>query len=202
MHSAAFRAKKKRQAPKKKKNVKQEIRFYRASDKPYGAFSNLFQRSITFEGRKFPTAEHAYQAGKAKSKKVREWILSAPAPSLVAMAAHGLYTWNVISNWSQIKYARMRKVLHAKFSQHEDLRRLLLSTANARLIEAPTVDNEVSRTWGEINGKGRNVLGVLLMDLRTTLRKKRLSSKSNRTRAVSKKKSRRSVYKQTRKRQV
>ena len=28
----------------------EEIRFYRASEKPFGAFSNLYRREIEFEG--------------------------------------------------------------------------------------------------------------------------------------------------------
>lgn len=63
-----------------------EIHFYRSNEKPYGVFSNLFRRAIAFEGVEFPTAEHAYQAGKARKEAVRKWILSAPTPSLVAMA--------------------------------------------------------------------------------------------------------------------
>ena len=70
-----------------------EIRFYRANERPYGVFSNLFRRPIVFEGEVFPTAEHAYQAGKARRPEVRAWLLGAPTPSLLAMAAHGLYTW-------------------------------------------------------------------------------------------------------------
>ena len=146
-----------------------EIRFYRANEKPYGAFSNLFPRSIVFEGRNFPTAEHAYQAGKARKQEVREWILSAPTPSLVAMAAHGLYSWDIVPDWSQVKYDRMREVLRAKFTQHDDLKRLLLSTGDARIVEAGRVANAVNRTWGEVNGKGLNMLGVLLMELRAEL---------------------------------
>jgi len=146
-----------------------EIRFYRANEQPYGAFSNLFRRPIEFEGRVFPTAEHAYQAGKARKEEVREWILSAPTPGLVAMAAHGLYTWDIVPDWSQIKYDRMRKVLRAKFTQHDDLRKILLSTGDARIVEAGRVANAVNCTWGEVNGKGKNMLGVLLMDLRAEL---------------------------------
>src|SRR5580692_5245788 len=112
-----------------------EIRFYRANERPYGAFSNLFRRTLVFEGREFPTAEHAYQAGKARKEAVREWILSAPSPSLVAMAAHGLYTWDIVPNWTTIKFDRMRSVLRAKFTQHEDLGALLLQTGEARLVE-------------------------------------------------------------------
>ncbi len=144
-----------------------EIRFYRANEKPYGVFSNLFPRGITFEGEVFATAEHAYQAGKARKKQVKDWILSAPSPGLVAMAAHGLYTWDIVPDWSKIKYERMRAVLRAKFTQHADLREVLLSTGTARLVEAGTVANVVNRTWGEVNGKGKNMLGIMLMELRT-----------------------------------
>ena len=154
----------------------QEISFYRANEKPYGVFSNLFRRPMIFEGQEFPTAEHAYQAGKARKKEVREWILSAPTPGLVAMAAHGLYTWDIVPNWSQIKYDRMRAVLRAKFSQHADLQQILLSTGDARLIEAGRVDNQINRTWGEVNGKGLNMLGVLLMELRKELLIQNVSS--------------------------
>jgi len=143
------------------------IRFYRANEKPYGAFSNLYQRPIEFEGRVYPTSEHAYQAGKASKPAVREWILSAPTPSLAAMAAHGLYVWDVVPNWAQIKFDRMRAVLRAKFEQHADLKDLLLSTGDARLVEAGTVNNAVNRLWGEVDGKGENTLGVMLMDLRS-----------------------------------
>jgi hypothetical protein len=85
------------------------------------------------------------------------------------MAAHGLYTWDIVADWSQIKYQRMRQVLRAKFTQHDDLRKLLISTGNARIVEAGRVANVVNCTWGEVNGKGKNMLGVLLMELRTEL---------------------------------
>jgi ribA/ribD-fused uncharacterized protein len=150
-------------------SLQSEIRFYRSNDKPYGAFSNLFRRPIVFEGREYPTAEHAYQAGKARREAVREWILSAPSPSLVAMAAHGLYTWDIVPNWTQIKFDRMRSVLRSKFSQHEDLRALLLETGEARLVEVSRTNNPVNRVWGEVNGKGLNMLGVLLMEVRAEL---------------------------------
>ena len=64
----------------------------------------------------------------------------------------------------------MREVLRAKYTQHEDLRTLLLSTGEARLVESCRTDNPVNRTWGEVKGKGLNMLGVLLMEIRTELR--------------------------------
>lgn len=147
-----------------------EIRFYRASEKPYGAFSNLYRREVVFEGEVFATSEHAYQAGKPRKKAVRDWLMAAPSPSLLAMAAHGLYYWDVAPGWSTTKFDRMRDILRAKFEQHDDLRELLLSTGDARLVESATVDNEVNRLWGEVNGVGKNMLGVLLMEVREELR--------------------------------
>ena len=143
------------------------IRFYRANEKPYGAFSNLYPRPIEFEGCSYATSEHAYQAGKASKAAVRDWILSAPTPSLAAMAAHGLYVWDIVPNWAEIKFDRMRAVLRAKFEQHADLKTLLLSTNDVRLVEAGTVNNAVNRLWGEVEGKGQNMLGVMLMELRS-----------------------------------
>lgn len=148
----------------------EEVRFYRASEKPYGAFSNLYRREIVFEGETFATSEHAYQAGKARKPEVKAWLMSAPSPALLAMAAHGLYYWDVAPGWSKTKFGRMRAVLRAKFDQHPDLTALLLSTGSARLVESATVDNEVNRLWGEVNGQGRNMLGEMLMELRETLR--------------------------------
>ncbi|MEQ6335245.1 NADAR family protein [Sphingobium sp. MK2] len=147
-----------------------DIRFYRASEKPFGAFSNLYRREIEFEGETFATSEHAYQAGKARKPAVRKWLMEAPSPALLAMAAHGLYYWDVAPGWSTSKFDRMRAVLRAKFTQHPDLLDLLLGTGEARLVETATVDNEVNRLWGEVNGVGRNMLGELLMELRAALR--------------------------------
>lgn len=148
------------------------IRFYRANEKPYGPFSNLYRRPVKFEGVVYPTSEHAYQAGKALKPAVRDWILAAPTPALAAMAAHGLYTWDIVPNWSKIKFDRMRRVLKAKFEQHADLAELLISTGSKRLVETGTVNNAVNRLWGEVAGVGQNMLGVMLMELRAEFNKK------------------------------
>ncbi|MDQ2701847.1 MAG: NADAR family protein [Pseudomonadota bacterium] len=146
-----------------------EICFYRSNERPYGAFSNLFRREFEFEGERYPTAEHAYQAGKARKPEVRAWLMSAPSPALLAMAAHGLYYWDITPGWSTTKFDRMKRILRAKFTQFEDLKALLLSTGTARLVETATVDSPVNRLWGEVNGVGQNKLGTLLMEVRTEL---------------------------------
>ena len=165
-----------------------EIKFYRANEKPYGAFSNLYKSPIDFEDRKYPTAEHAYQAGKAIKPEVRDWILAAPSPSLAAMAAHGLYTWDIVPNWNEIKFDRMRRVLLAKFTQHAQLRALLVNTGDKRLVEAGSVNNAVNRLWGEVNGVGQNMLGEMLMELRTSFLEKETQAKKKKKKTQSNRK--------------
>lgn len=148
-----------------------EARFYRANEKPYGVFSNLYLRSVEFEGQTFSCAEAAYQVGKPRKPEVRAWLLSAPSPSLLAMAAHGLYWWDIVPGWSVQRRGRMRRVVEAKFRQNADLTDVLLSTGDARIVEAATIDNEVNRRWGEVNGVGTNWLGLILMDVRELLRR-------------------------------
>lgn len=151
------------------------IRFYRANEKPHGVFSNLYRAPMEFEGRTFPTAEHAFQYGKARKPAVAEWLMAAPSPSLLAVAAHGLFHWDVAPGWSVGRRDRMRRVVGAKFLQHPELAEILIGTGTARIVEAGTVDNEVNRRWGEVNGKGLNHLGIILMEVRTSLIEERES---------------------------
>lgn len=144
-----------------------EIKFYRASGE-YGWMSNLFKREIFFEGKLFSSSEAAYQYGKPKKKEIAEWIISAPKQHLIAMAGHGLLGFDIIPEWSKIKIERMRKILIEKFSQHDDLRRKLLDTGNAKIIE----DSKTDAFWGiGKKGNGKNMLGILLVELREELKK-------------------------------
>ncbi len=145
----------------------EEIRFYRATGQ-YGFLSNLFRWTVNFEGWTFPTAEHAYQFGKAKDPEVAQWIISAPKPHLVAAAAHALFVFDVRPDWNSTKVDRMRAVLRAKFTE-PDLQLGLLDTGDATLIEESNMD----AFWGVgKKGNGKNMLGVLLMELRSELRAK------------------------------
>jgi len=80
-----------------------------------------------------------------------------------------LYYWEVVPRWSQTKYERMRLVLRAKFTQHEDLRAILLSAGDAKWLKPGVPTMRSNRTWGEVNGRGLNKLGILLMELRADL---------------------------------
>ena len=62
----------------------------------------------------------------------------------------------------------MRRAVLAKFTQHQELRELLLETGDRKIIEHTANDSY----WGDgDNGTGRNMLGIILMEVRDQLRK-------------------------------
>lgn len=170
------------------RNSTLSIEFYRTNEKPYGPFSNLYRREIEINGAKFPTVEHAYQSLKPRDLRVRDWLMAAPAPSLVALAAHAmpsgepdpteimgrtadaLLGFHIRPGWSLLRYPWMMTGIRAKYStQHPDLCDLLLSTDDCVIVEAGKIDDDAGRRWGRVNGRGHNYLGRMLMLRRAEL---------------------------------
>jgi len=70
-------------------------------------------------------------------------------------------------DWESVKDAVMEKAVLAKFTQHQELRDLLLETGDAKLVEHTTNDSY----WGDgRDGSGCNRLGEILMKIRSQLR--------------------------------
>jgi ribA/ribD-fused uncharacterized protein len=70
-------------------------------------------------------------------------------------------------DWEGAKDRVMLDALRAKFTQHDDLKAILLGTGDAKLVEHTENDSY----WGDGgDGSGKNMLGRLLMRLRDELR--------------------------------
>lgn len=69
-------------------------------------------------------------------------------------------------DWERIKIEVMRILLFEKFLSHPDLAERLIATGEAELVEGNTWGDTY---WGVCDGKGLNMLGKLLMDLRKEL---------------------------------
>lgn len=141
------------------------IRFYSVTDE-YGEFSNFAVFPIVLRGAAWPTAEHYFQAQKFRDPKVQEAIRTASSPMLAARLGRDRKK-TLRKDWESVKVGVMREALEAKFRQHDDLRRLLLSTGSAKLVKHTENDSY----WGDGgDGSGRNMLGQLLMETRNKLR--------------------------------
>jgi len=143
------------------------IEFYRANDPEHGFLSNLYKKPIIFENREFSCGEYAYQFGKYRDEDTKEWAMQCPKPHLLAILSHNLLGWDIVPHWKDIKVPRMKAVLKVKF-QDPELREKLLATGDSRLVENSKIDS----FWGKgKSGKGKNMLGKLLMKVREEINK-------------------------------
>jgi ribA/ribD-fused uncharacterized protein len=70
-------------------------------------------------------------------------------------------------DWEEVKDDVMREAVLAKFIQHPEIREVLLGTGNALLVEHTKNDSY----WGDGgHGHGKNMLGIILMEVRERLR--------------------------------
>lgn len=140
------------------------IHFYSVGD-PYGEFSNFAAYPITLGKKKWPTTEHYFQAQKFENSADREEIRKANSPMLAARLGRDRKK-KLRKDWEAVKVGIMRQALEAKFTQHAELKDLLLSTGSAKLVEHTANDSY----WGDGgDGTGKNMLGLLLMELREKL---------------------------------
>jgi len=144
-----------------------QILFYRIND-PYGGFSNFSAHPIKLKDRVWPTSEHYFQAQKFVGTEHEEQVRQAGSPMIAARMGRSRER-PLRPDWESVKDDLMREALYAKFSQHPELRSLLLETGEAVLIEHTKNDSY----WADGgDGTGKNRLGLLLMELREKLRTK------------------------------
>lgn len=140
------------------------IRFYRVGD-AYGAFSNFAPYPIVIDDLEWPTSEHFFQAQKFRNADYRERIRSKPSPMRAAELGRSRKV-ELRRDWEKVKDDVMRRAVWEKFTQHDELKEMLLATGDALLVERTRNDSY----WGNGgDGKGRNMLGKILMETRAKL---------------------------------
>lgn len=144
---------------------KKVINFYSTKD-AYGCFSNFSRHKIFLKDKSWKTTEHYFQAQKFAGTSHEEELRLADSPMEVAKMGRDR-TRPLRKDWETVKDDIMREALKAKFTQHEDLKNILLETGDAELIEHTKNDSY----WADGgDGSGKNMLGILLMELREELK--------------------------------
>ncbi len=133
----------------------------------YGFLSNFFPCEIRYQGYRYKSVEHAFQAAKAVKNADRILIAAAGSPASAKRLGGKVERRK---DWEDIKVSIMLKLLQRKFRQ-DPLKELLLKTDDAILIEGNTWDD---RFWGMTRmlgdeWVGLNMLGILLMMVREGL---------------------------------
>lgn len=145
-----------------------KINFYSSSETPFGVFSNFLRgHPITLKGKSWPTSEHYYQAQKFVDTEHEESVRLTKDPAEAAAMGRDKKR-PLRKDWNEVKNDIMREAIHAKFTQYQTLKDILLASGNLEIVEHTTND----RYWADGgNGSGQNWLGKLLMELREELKK-------------------------------
>jgi ribA/ribD-fused uncharacterized protein len=147
------------------------INFYSVGDE-YGEFSNFAAYPIKLDEKLWPTSEHYFQAQKFDDAGQQEAIRTAKTPMIAARMGRDR-SKKLRGDWESVKVSIMTEAVRAKFTQHEELRAILLATGDAKIVEHTTNDSY----WGDSgDGSGRNMLGQVLMRVREELRSGESSS--------------------------
>jgi ribA/ribD-fused uncharacterized protein len=134
----------------------------------YRFLSNFWGEEITYEGKLYPTSEHAYQAAKTLNDNEREMIKNAQGASAAKKMGRKV---TLRANWESIKDDIMLDILRIKFSD-KILGEKLLKTDDRILVES----NYWHDNWfgvcycDKCKGIGWNRLGQLLMKVREEIK--------------------------------
>ena len=141
------------------------INFYKTSGE-YGCFSNFSPHPVTLKGKTWPTSEHYFQAQKFAGAPDEEEVRQAQSPRIAAQMGRSRQR-PLRKDWETVKDSIMHEAVLAKFTQHADLRDILLGTGDAAIVEHTRND----AYWGDGgDGRGKNKLGRTLMRVREELR--------------------------------
>lgn len=141
---------------------------------PWGFLTNFQLSELSWEGIKYPTVEHAYNAGKTLDLELRLRISDALTPGQAKKMGRAL---PLRPGWNEtVRYDVMWAVLWAKFTFRPSRIDALLSTGDAYLSEGNTWHDQ---HWGNClcgrpacSRPGDNHLGQMLMHLRAILRER------------------------------
>jgi ribA/ribD-fused uncharacterized protein len=125
--------------------------------------SNFWPVNINYDGRNWPTTEHAYQATKTLDSDWKEAVHGARTASCAKKLGRRL---PVREDWEKIRLDVMRDLQRLKY-QDGELAEKLLATGEV-LIEETNAWGDTF--WGVCKGQGENHLGKILMEVREELR--------------------------------
>lgn len=140
------------------------IGFFDGSEKGDKRFlSNYHYTEIVYNGLRVPSTEHAYQMMKATNNEDKLYVAFQPTANMARKAGKKI---TCRSDWESIKVDVMREVNRIKY-QDPELREKLIATGDDELVEYNWWGDIF---WGVCEGKGKNMLGKILMELREELR--------------------------------
>jgi ribA/ribD-fused uncharacterized protein len=143
---------------------------------PFAFLSNFYMRVLEYRGLLFMSVENPFQGEKGNSLVIlQRFSLYPPNGEQILTPGQAKREGRALTlrkDWPVVKDPTMLELLRIKFGQDRDMRKFLLNTGDATLIEG---NNWCDNYWGDcycpkcINIPGRNQLGKFEMQVRSEL---------------------------------
>jgi ribA/ribD-fused uncharacterized protein len=157
-----------------------DILFFFSKEPENKELSNFYETNFKIDGVEYKSAEHAFEAIKAKTfgdDETFEKILKAKSAQSAKSFGNKVKEFKE-ETWAEKQDEVMKSVVRAKFTQNLELRKKLLDTEDKLLANADSRD----KYWGigtsantsiakdPKKWKGENKLGKMLEELRTQMK--------------------------------
>jgi len=136
--------------------------------------SNYHVCSIIYEGIEYTSTEAAYQAAKIYypesrfKTNIERGRIAAMTPNEAKKETHKeSFKAMIRPDWDDVKLDIMYEVNKYKYTQHPELREMLLETGD-KYLEEKNWWGDVF--WGVVDGEGENQLGMMLMRIRNEIK--------------------------------
>ena len=129
----------------------------------YYFLSNFYTAPVEYEGLLYQNNESAFQSAKVIDIERRKQFCNID-PSTSKKKGRSV---TLRHDWEKVKDKVMEDCVRDKFTRNDDLRQRLLDTGDQELVEGNTWNDTY---WGVYRGRGRNMLGKILMKVREELR--------------------------------
>jgi ribA/ribD-fused uncharacterized protein len=133
---------------------------------PLSAYSKF---GFELDGAEWPSVEHYYQGMKFEGGELRESIRAADHPEKASKLAKANRK-RARKDWQKVRQVIMTRAVYTKCRSHRAVADALLATGDKHIVESTMYDYY----WGVgRDGRGNNVFGKVLMDVRDKLMQER-----------------------------
>jgi len=129
----------------------------------YYFLSNFYNAPVMYEELLYLNNEAAFQSAKVLDIEKRKQFCTKD-PSTAKRKGRNV---TLRHDWEKIKDKVMEDCVRDKFTRNEVLKKRLIETGDEELVEGNLWNDTY---WGVCRGRGRNMLGKILMKVREELR--------------------------------
>ncbi|MEM9255308.1 MAG: NADAR family protein [Pseudomonadota bacterium] len=134
--------------------------------------SSYSKHGFDLDGFHWPSVEHYFQGMKNRDATYQARVAATDHPREARRVGRSRRA-KLRKDWKKVRRVVMTRAVYTKCKTHPEVAEALLGTSDRQLLELSSYDY----FWGcGRDGRGHNVYGVVLMDVRNKLREEQLEA--------------------------